>query len=75
MAQRETLEKELITLQQDTSINLHNIKTQLDHLKHLVITIQALDQPQSYSTNESAQAKFGIIMKVVCQHIERESRN
>ncbi len=75
MAQRETLQKELLTLQQDTSINLHNIKTQLDHLKHRVITIQARDPPQSYATNVSAQDKFGIIMKVVCQRMKRESRN
>jgi hypothetical protein len=75
MAQRETLKKELITLQQDTSINLHNIKTQLDHLKHSVITIQARDPLQSHATNESAQAKFSILMKVVCRRIKRESRN
>ncbi len=55
MAQLETLEKELLALQYDTSINLHNIKTQLDHLKHWVITTQARDPQQLYSTNELAR--------------------
>ena len=75
MHQREQLEQELLSLQEDNTLTLHSFKQLLDDLKQKVVSIQNRDPRQSHSTNESAQEKFSDALKVTCRRIERESKD
>jgi len=73
MHQRESMEKDLLKLQDDITVTLHDLRQHLDDIKQRVIAISARDPQQGHAANVSAQEKFGTLAKSVCRRTERDS--